>query len=290
MKKILFLLILIIGLSPLLVGACTLAATPSGFDIKITDCDYTEEKEFMFDIVFEKDTANEEFNNTINYAQMSEVWGVTVPETLGNELSYLSIDNDFISLLAYSFDLNEAYQGTCNQTMLEYQIEGQGDINPYMYEDFKVVVLDMEFNVLYTSETYNKEVLPGFGSTYSIFIYDSELNTVTTEERDMIYPTIDDCGMFYSNRGLWVVLTIGLFGLLITLVISESIILALKKTKLISALISLASGIPILFISLTVSAYDHTTSFLSMLIVFVIVLVRHFLINLIQTRYGIELN
>ena len=37
MKKILFLLILIIGLSPLLVGACTLAATPSGFDIRIAE-------------------------------------------------------------------------------------------------------------------------------------------------------------------------------------------------------------------------------------------------------------
>ncbi len=289
MKRIFILLLMIIGISPFIVKACSLAAPQSGFEIQISGCEYDDDKEYLFDVLFEKDSIDPDlYNSSINLEQINEIWGDQIPETLDQELPYQNIDNEFISLLGYGYELDYSYHNGCYQMILRDQIDEQGDENPYQYEDFKIVVLDMDYNVIYTSEVFSKTELPGFGSTYSRFIYSPETNTVTTEEHDMYYPSIDDCGMFYSNTGLWMFLTFGFLGVIILVSLSESVILAYKKAKPASAILSFVTGIAVLFLSLSFGAYRIREALFATTVVIAIVLARYLAIRQIERGYDID--
>ncbi len=221
MKKLMIIVLMLFFMTPMVLKACTLANPPSGFEIEIKNCEYGDDAEYYFDVLFEKE--GQDYNTFLKLNQVNQSFGDVEPTTLEEPLDYMSIDNDFISYLGYSSNVKSAYHNGCFQGILIDQIFEKNDPNPYEYDDFKLIVLDEDFNEIHRSQVFKKNILPGEGENYTRFIYNPVTNEFELEEREMSFPTIEDCGLFYSNPGLWAFLGFGMIGLIILVLLIELI-------------------------------------------------------------------
>lgn len=286
MKKMILFIVLLFGVSLISVEACTLAPAPSGFNLSVKDCDYGDQQEYLFDILFEKDGYDGMYSDTIDLTNYTDAWGNRPNDNqhiLTEALPYMSLDNDYISLIGYAFELEYFYHNGCYQMILRDGYTEDLNNTVYTYGDFKIIVLDMDYNILYTSEVYSSDVLPHPNKdTYFRFEYDSLLNEIKTIEEDMFIPNPADCEMFQGSSGWFYVILFG--GIIVTICyfFSESAVLAIKKYRVLSVVTSFVFGLISLITLINFPLYDGSVLIIVMLLLTTFNFIKYLAIRFLE--------
>lgn len=279
MKKVL--LVVTLSLILFLSGCmnCDMEPTPSGVIVSIADCEYAEEREYYIDVVVEKSTTNPlAYTETVDVDNINYVWE-TESDLL--PLPYQDFNNEYISVLGYDLIYEQSFGENCYFRYIPTYIEDETDIDPYYFENFKIVIIDTDFNVVFTSDTYSSELLPNpENDIYWTFVYYPGSDSMTTVGYDMFISEPESCGMDLGAIML-IVFAVFLFIALFGLALSEPFVLRSMGYNIYSTITSFVASLLVIFASFS----DAYMSANTIIITFVIgttvqltkfLLVRHF--------------
>lgn len=255
MKKVLVLLFLIIGVSPLVISACTLVPTDSGIMLTVENC----ENQLYFDLIIEEETTDAVIR--LDESNLRYQWDIEQDEEIDfARMDHFDINNDFVSFLGYDHQSENMFQYGCGFHALDYRVNEYGE-SDYRLEKFKIVVFDENYEVIFTSGLYETFILPGNGDVYHSFIYNQESNTMTTELNDMYIVDLDGC------RYMDYMYFLGFLFYFMVVVMIVHLVMQTKKyieSKMSKKFILFANAVDV--VSIGILSYTFFTSLLLMFI------------------------